>query len=273
MSVETPEREAPAEAIPPASEWPYEFRIVQLSTTFVDAAYQRPLSNLVHKVAREFDPALVGALVLSERSDGRCAVVDGQTRVQGALKRGTPDALPAIVFKGLTRAQEADLFHRLQRERRNMASYDGFRAALVAGDKDAKAIKRIADSVGYTLGRSDGNQQNLTAVAALAAAYKRSPENLERVLIILKEAWGPPREGEPDRHIPTGVVIRGLSYWIAMRLKDGKEIDDGRMARHLSIQGPDNVNRKASAIREGIGGGSGSQKYVSMALDAIYART
>lgn len=250
------------EETPVVEDWPYEFRLAPLADTIVDGAYQRPLSSLVHKVAREFDPALVGALVLSERTNGKLAVVDGQTRVEGGKRRGLTE-MPAVVFMGLTRAQEASLFHRLQRERRNIASYDGFRAALVAGDKQAKAILKIAEAQGYTVGRA-AKDKHLTAVAALAYAYRRSPENLERTLIILRAAWA-------DRHVPRGDVIRGLSYWLERRGE--KDTDDARLARHLAVVGPEGLARKAAAFREGVGAGGSSNKWFAMALDAVYART
>jgi hypothetical protein len=47
--------------------WPYRFAMVPLDRLFVDADYQRPLTSFVEEVARDYDPAKVGTLLVSER--------------------------------------------------------------------------------------------------------------------------------------------------------------------------------------------------------------
>src|SRR5688500_10587889 len=92
---------------------PYTFEILPIDLLFVDDSYQRPLTTFADKIEREYNPALLGTLVVSKREDARTtlgyryAVVDGQTRMEGAARRGVTE-LPCVVFHNLTKPQEAE---------------------------------------------------------------------------------------------------------------------------------------------------------------------
>jgi hypothetical protein len=116
-----------------AEEWPYSFEIIDVTRTFVDERYQRPLTNFVDKIKANFDPALFNTIIVSCRESGKhagsYAVVDGQTRAVAVDQLVSEGKLgiqllnvPALVYYGLTPAQEASLFARLQKERRGIAS-------------------------------------------------------------------------------------------------------------------------------------------------------
>lgn len=253
---------APAAPEVNVGDFPYEFRVVSISEMFVDDSYQRPLTSFVDRIIKNYDPALVGTLVLSFRDDGRrtqqrYAVVDGQTRMEGMRELGILTA-PAVVFYDLTRQQEAQLFAKLQKERRGIASFHRFRAAFVGGEEEPKAIMRIATGAGYVIGIDDKRKQ-ISAVAALEKVYRRSPELLERTLLILKEAWR-------DRHMPNGEVIRGMGYF----LDRNENVDDDRMASRLSTISPEELKRRSSALREGAGHGGGSERYMAGAIEGVY---
>jgi hypothetical protein len=257
----------------PVTEWPFSFELIDVRDMFVDEGYQRPLTTFVDKIKRKFDPALFGTVVLSRRERPRredkrekfYAVMDGQTRkvaVEELVDDGELDVrlvrVPAIVYFGLTRAEEASLFARLQKERRGIASYHRFRAALVANEKEPKAIHKIVTGIGYEIGVEP---TKVSAVAALEKTYRRSPELLERTMLILFEAWG-------ERHVPKGEVIRGMGSF----LEKAGDVDDSRLARRLSTVTPADLARRASALREGMGHGGGSDKYMAGAIEAIYRR-
>src|SRR5262245_7968887 len=107
----TPKGKGRAKAKPATARrrWPYRFAMVPLDRLFIDADYQRPLTSFVEEVTRDYDPAKVGTLLVSERDDGRYAVFDGQTRMEAMKRNGEPDA-PCLVYSGLTEAEEAQLF-------------------------------------------------------------------------------------------------------------------------------------------------------------------
>lgn len=269
------------------AEWPYKFEVIDVRKTFVDETYQRPLTNFVDKIKKGFDPALFNTLILSYREKGRkdqhYATMDGQTRavaVEELVEEGklAPALLlvPCLVYYGLSQSDEASLFARLQKERRGIQSFHRFRAALVAKEPEPRAISRIVKACGYEIGVADKDKM-ISAVAALEQVYRggsgsggaggrkggdAGAANLERTLLILREAWG-------ERHMPNGAVIRGLGRF----LRDNDNVDDDRLARRLATNTPGDLNRRASALREGMGNsGGGADKYMAGAIEAVYRR-
>lgn len=241
------------------SQWPYSFEVLEVGRLFVDETYQRPLTSFAAKIERNFDPALVGTLVVSKRAKNRYAIVDGQTRaaaiVSLAAEDKAPIGVPCLVYHGLTRAQEASLFARLQKERRGIASAHRFRAAVVAGEEEACAIEAIAKSAGYDVGANAKVQ--LAAVAALESVYRRGPVLLERTLLILRKAW-------PEL-LPSGDIVRGLGS-----LLQREEIDDDRMVVQLQSVTAEELKRRASALMEGMGGGGSRERYMAQAIEGVY---
>lgn len=241
--------------------WPYRFAVLSVDALFVDASYQRPLTTFAKRIRDQFDPALLGTLIVSARAEDRFAVVDGQTRAEAvrqlAATGDAPGVVPCLVYDGLSRADEANLFARLQKERRGIASYHRFRAALVAGDEEAIDIQRIAKAAGYEVGPAAKTQ--ISAVAGLEKVYRRSPQMLERVLGTFRRAWR-------DQHMPNGELLRGLGYFF----DHTKTVDDVVLAQRLGEVTPANLARRASALREGMGHGGGSDKYMAGAIAGIY---
>jgi hypothetical protein len=198
------------------SDWPYRFEILDVNELVVDESYQRPLTSFAKRIERAFYPALVGTLVVSRRDDGTQAVVDGQTRAAAirtlAGEGKVTSTVPCLVYIGMSQADEASLFVRLQKERRGMHSYERFRAALVAGDAEAVAIKALCDRLGYRIGTDKSRE--ISAVAGLEKVYRRGPKILKRTLLMLRAAWG-------EEYLPSGDMLRGVGYllgaWSAQR--------------------------------------------------------
>jgi hypothetical protein len=239
-------------------EWPYQFEVLPLNKLMVDDSYQRPMTTFVNRIVQKFDPALVGTLVVSKRNAREYAVVDGQTRMEALREVGETEA-PCLVYLGLTVEDEASLFARLQKERRGIASYHRFRAALVAGEEEANEIEGIVKDTGYAIGLE---KDEISAVAALEYAYRKDPDVLERVLLILAEAWG-------DEYVPAGDIIRGLA---ALLSEPKTKIEDERMADRLARVTDNQLRRRASALREGTGEGGGAVRYMRDALHAVYRK-
>lgn len=248
---------------------PFSFGLVELDKTFVDEEYQRPLTSFVDRIKEELKPGLLGTLVMSERKRGQhpsgapYAVVDGQTRREGLLFHEWPYA-PALVYSGLTKGDEAKLFADLQRERRNIATYYRFRASLIAEEEEAVNINRIVEGAGYKLGPQAGKDGNtISAIANLEKLYRRSPELLERALTIFKEAWS---GKELDRYVPNGDLLGGMGWF----LDQEPDADDEKLARRLSIRSPEDLRRRASAMREGVSHSGALSKYMGMVIEGVY---
>ena len=122
---------------------------------FVDYSYQRAADKRrARALAAGWDRRLAGVVEVSDRGAGsspRYAVIDGQHRVLAArlLGRGqAPVMVVATVHEGLTVADEARLFDRLNRERRRTSTWDHWRARKSAGDDGVVAIESVVAQVG-----------------------------------------------------------------------------------------------------------------------------
>src|SRR3954452_18659822 len=101
------------------------YRRIATDEIVVDERYQRPVEDYrVQKIAEHFDETLFGVLEVSRRN-GTCAVFDGQHRLEAARRIGL-GVVPCLVHEGLSPEDEAQLFVRLQRERKNINPNDRF---------------------------------------------------------------------------------------------------------------------------------------------------
>lgn len=242
--------------------WPYRFALIPLGDLFVDEAYQRPLTSFVEKVTRDYNPALVGTLIVSEREGGRMAVIDGQTRMEG-MRRNDEVVAPCLVYHDLSQADEAALFRDMQTQRRGMATYLRFRAALVARDPEAIAIQQIVTEAGFDLGVAL-TATTIQAIAALETVFRSSPDLLRRVMTIIAAAWPDPTTD----YRTSAEVIRGLSLF----LRKEKRIDEARLIDRLSGVTPQTLRHRANALKEGSGSGGSAPGYMADAILGVYMR-
>lgn len=252
--------------------WPYRFEVIPLKHMFTDE-YQRKLSSFVDKIAADWDPALVGTLVLSQRSKTRYALIDGQTRAEGA-RRNNIKELPAVVYTDLTVQQEAELFAKFQTQRRAMHSADRFKAEVISGHETAVKIDEITRKHGYVVHSNTATVNGLTPINAPAAleyvyrgakdkraATRPSPELLERTLETITKAW--PKKPESAR---SAIIIRGLGLFLA---KEGR-VDEERLATRLGKVQPTEIAKRAQALREGRGISGTNPRETAEAIAAQY---
>jgi hypothetical protein len=253
----TTEKEATKQQL---RDWPHRYEVVPIDKIIIDETYQRELTSLADEIAEDPDPAMVGTVIGSERANGKVALVDGQTRFRGLQKAGWTE-LPALVYEGMTKADEAALFARLQRKRRNIATYQRFRAALVAGDKEANVIQKILKKHDLAVGAKGDNK--VQAVAALEAVYRRDPILLDNVFGVLVRAWGT----ENVRDAFSADMIRGVA-----RLMSSQKVDVERLVARLGNTSPGKLQVRAGMLREGRGGGGHTSAYMADALLTEYSR-
>lgn len=251
----TPSSNGEVDAASVLAQLPFRPEVVSLSRMFVDHDYQRPLTNFVSRIEANFNPALVGALFCSERTSGKIAVIDGQTRMV-ALERLGFDAWLSLVYTGLSKADEARIFVLLQTERRSVTSWTRFRGALQAKDPEALAIRSLVESVGLKIGEGQGA---IKSVAALEYGYRRDEFTLERTLSVLKAAW-------PER-VPDAQFIRGLHYFYSKPAHQ-MDVDDEKLVRRLKAVGPDTLAIRAAHLRASGArvSGSGSTAYMAQSI-------
>lgn len=163
------------------------------SVTTDDRVNTRPADRawVAKKLKAGYDEKRIGVPTLSARSDGTLVWLDGQNRgaLSEAAGRGN-EKIPMKVFRGLTLAQEAELFLGLNDNRRVAPMYK-FLAQVTAGHPDALEITRIARDLGWSVSDASGN--TIHAVSALNAIYKSSSRpgtTLRQTLYVVTGAWG-----------------------------------------------------------------------------------
>jgi hypothetical protein len=244
-------------------DWPFVFRIVQEYDLEVDEAYQRPLGTFVNNIADDFMPALIGTLIVNHRGK-KLYVIDGQHRLVALRILGIQD-VPCVVYQGLTRAEEAQLFAKLQTERRRIRPSQRFTAEVVAKNPRALAIKKVLDTAGVTITDVGGRLMaptEISAVVALERIYDmHGASRLEDVLTIARLSF-PDEKGALSNDI-----VLGISSFIAT-----EKPDQDRLIRHLQTVTAWDLKTRAAALRQGRGVGGGSPVYMAEAIGSVYRR-
>jgi len=197
---------------PSSIEW------VALKDVFTDHDVNtRPIDfTWVERRISAFDPDKLGVPVVSRRTDGRYACLDGQNRIELCRRAGYGDSkIECQVFHGLTTAEEANLFLG-RNDSRQVGAFHKFVARITAGDADAVYIAAIVQRTGWELAFASG-EKKIAAVGALEAVWKsgRPDETgwrgayLEATLNVISEAWGHSADAA------NGHLIRGIGAVIA----------------------------------------------------------
>lgn len=185
-------------------------KMIDVTDLFVDPAYQRPVqSKLVETIARDFKPELLQTPDVSERPDGTHAIIDGQQRWTGVVKRGAPQKLRCNVHTGLSREDEAALFVELNKRRKQVSSLERFVAARFYGEPMALDIDAAVRAVNMDIGALKGGrpETRIAATATLERIYNRwGREGLDRALQVA-QIW----RGDPKSN--TGHWIMGLAVF------------------------------------------------------------
>lgn len=265
----------PAEVNAKMAEWPWTVEVVQLKHIKADPAYQRPLTTFVKKIVDNFNPALVGALCLSKRSNTHYAAMDGQTRAE-ALRRLSKTEWIAIVFHDLTVEQEAKLFALFQTERRAMTSGDRFRAQVTAKDAIALEITEIVEGLGFKIEHNSTDPNSIRAVAALEFIYhgcrggtspatlkRRYPELLAATLETIRGAW--PDLPDTAKHTDT---LRGVAQFLMNHWND--PVDQQKLVRRLKQSQASELAVRAEQWRDTHKMTGRSPKYLASVIEIDY---
>lgn len=227
-------------------------QFIEAKLLIVDPHVQRTLDERrVNEIIGDFNQLGMGVVTVSERLDGSYHVVDGQHRVAALLSmdRGT-DNVRCLVYTGLSLAEEAALFRRLNNTR-IVNSLDKFRIRVVEGDPAAVSLNTMLESLGWRA--APGVKNSFTAVAALEKIYKGPSGDaadlplVRQVMGIVTKAWGI----EP---IGTAAdILRGLG---AVLRHYGELVDENKLVGELSGYqgGPRRLVGAARGLRELRGG-------------------
>ena len=204
----------------------------------------RPLH--VAKLVKNWDRRFVGVPVLSLRSDGRFACLDGWHRAKACeIVEGSKSTLRCEVMIDLTYEDEARIWHELNKVRRQPTPFAIFNSWREAGDTRALAVDAVVKQVGLELSphRAEGL---VNAVNAVLKVYDLDGGPLLRkALALLKEGWVNARVR--DRF--PAASIDGLAQFF-VRYPDA---DQGSIRAILQREGPSGMQAQALRVRESEG--------------------
>jgi hypothetical protein len=228
---------------------------------FADDAYQRPLDTpRARRAATSWDPRMAGIIDVSDRGEAatpRWAIIDGQHRWAAAKLAGIT-ALAANVHTGLSCADEAKLFDRLNRERRRITTWDHWRARSAAGDPAVAAIERTTTELGLIIDSSP-RAGHVRCTSTLEKLQALGGEDLiERTLQLILNVWGRDVAGF-DAPIVHGIGL-ALHYL--------GDLDVRRLAEALIDVQPRQLKARAIALRDITTGTT--PKLVAIATVTIY---
>ena len=139
--------------------------------------YQRPVEQKdVDKIIREWNGREITPVVVSFR-DGKFNVVDGQHHIEAMRQKagGRDVIVPCIIHTGMTYEQEAELYARLDRDKKRLTLRQYTKAVVEAGsDANIMEVKRLTEEVGFiwALGEPTGEPFEIAPIRALINAHR-----------------------------------------------------------------------------------------------------
>lgn len=194
----------------------YRFAQVNSSKIFSDQRYQRPVDPVrVKAIASEFDPDFVDPVKLSKRPDGKYYIFDGQHTLEVLkLMNGNRDLnVDAKIYTGLTFEDEARMFAKQDKLRKNVAPHERMKALYWAKDETVLALKTAVEGVGLTFDfTKEMAPRKITSYDAAMKLFRRAgTEMFEEILSLIVEAW--PGDGQAFRQeIMNAVFVFMLHY-------------------------------------------------------------
>jgi len=191
----------------------------------------------VSKLETSWDIMKAGVLIVSEREDGTKVLLDGMHRHSAGVRYDPAIVFDCLVWTGLTRKQEAEMFMALNKERLAVRQYDLFKIGLIAELPWAITMNEQALHRRLKFGISPSTN----TIAAVAACHrivdkdKRKLEPgemglLEETLMVVEMAWG------RDYSTWDNMMLQAVAALIARnRLK----LDDDRLAVTLRSRSVD----------------------------------
>lgn len=177
----------------PAVGAPPKTRTVPLTELIIETAYQRDLTprsiGLIKKIATEWDWTKFKLPVVAETPDG-LFVIDGQHTAIAAMTHPGIKDLPVQIVNLDEIERRAASFVAHNRDRLAMSHLQIFHAEAAAGDREAREIIAIAESVGANIPRSQPSAKDYkpgqtVSVSEIRLAYRvNGAKTLRRIFTI-----------------------------------------------------------------------------------------
>lgn len=154
---------------------PGRFRKISKSELNIDGRYQRGKVSeaKVQEIARSWDWALLGVILVVQRTDGTYWVFDGGHRTRAAFYRDDVNLLPCMVYSIDELSDEAKAFLGKNLMVTNVSSIDKFKAAVVASDETASKAAKLLKEFGLTVSFSAKNGKQFKCINTLISMIER----------------------------------------------------------------------------------------------------
>ena len=206
---------------------------------------QRALTRLAEDIAKKFDKNLFLPIIVSERN-GVYYVIDGQHRLYAAKKLFGDDYLMECkVIHGLTKAEESELFVKLNSCSKPLQYADKAKGLFYANDETIVSLTNICKKNGVELGIEDDKRASsdgrITAIKALVVTYNRIGKELtDRLVRLLNDTW----DGEYSAFRQE--MIKAVGYILSLY---SRELDDNKFIKKLAKVKPAELIRMAKSDR------------------------
>lgn len=253
----TPKRSAPEPKLLADSGDAGAIEVVRIEDLHRDMAYQRAINQqLVDEIARTWDIAAAGPIVVSRRKNGDLYIVNGQHRTAAAKQAGEREII-AQVINGLTPREEAIL--RLKGNRRRTDTpMERFAAQIAAGDVETHEIRRIVESLGGRVNSHPDQATGINAISALEAIYRKDGGTLlVRTLELLRDGFG-----SLDGPCVSVNALKAAAWFLEQHGGDGAS--RARMVERMQTLGPLDLARRARDHKAVNGGSMWTNYYRAM---------
>lgn len=236
----------------------FEYKWLMPKVMKTDPLYQRELSQKrITKVVDDWDYDLVNTPKVSQRTDGKYYIFDGQHTVAAwSMHEGENVPILCKVYTGLTWEEEKTLFLKQNGLAVDPTTADKLRAEFNANNPDVRGMYNACSEAGvkvYFSNHGGHNRYQCVAVSALYGTYMSiSKQDFTRIMQLIVDAWG----GE-SLSLSAG-FIKGLKKVYQMF---SDRIKDKEMAKSLSKYTPEYYVREAREI-----GGSLETKFSTVFL-------
>lgn len=172
--------------------------------------YQRELDKKrVQWQIDHYDTALAKPALVNIRADGSIYCIDNQHGNFTEAGRGRSVVFSRIL-RGLTPQQEADIYWRVNTQRRSLQSTNVFGARVSSGEAKANRIAALAADCGFRAGNTNGSLRDIAATRSLetVADYPDGDRLLRTTLSKVLAIWPAAQQARQ------GTFIEGLAQFI-----------------------------------------------------------
>jgi predicted RNA binding protein YcfA (HicA-like mRNA interferase family) len=226
-----------------------ELRFLRADQLVVDNRYQRPLKvQWARYLLDNWQDNLLGVLTVSERDKncdfaepGSLSLLEGQHRVATLIARGEgARKVPCIVMKGLSLAQEADVYIG-----RNTVSVQTqlalYHAKLAALDPLATGVHRVVEET-FHIKIGPRTKDDVIGFSGISTLFRLQQWGaLRAALEIWDESW---REGSNRQEALRSTILTAIAAVLKFY---GKQIDTRYLIKKLSMTDPKQLVATANA--------------------------